>query len=100
MPPEKISSLQNPRVKQLVKLRDRRPRGEAGVVLAQQLLDLGAQPARLAIHDHEQAAIGRRAGPTRRLAHQQNAPRVAGHQQPGKVRQRRRPRRLGPHFRR
>jgi RNA methyltransferase, TrmH family len=32
-PPEKISSLQNPRVKQLVKLRDRRPRDEAGVFL-------------------------------------------------------------------
>ncbi len=34
MPPvELISSLQNPRVKQLVKLRDRRPRDEAGVFL-------------------------------------------------------------------
>jgi len=32
-PPEKISSLQNPRLKQLVKLRDRRPRDEAGVFL-------------------------------------------------------------------
>lgn len=31
--PEKISSLQNPRIKQLVKLRDRRPRDEAGVFL-------------------------------------------------------------------
>lgn len=30
---EKITSLQNPRVKQLVKLRDRRPRDEAGVFL-------------------------------------------------------------------
>lgn len=30
---EKISSLQNPRVKQLVRLRDRRPRDEAGVFL-------------------------------------------------------------------
>jgi TrmH family RNA methyltransferase len=30
---EKISSLQNPRIKQLVKLRDRRPRDEAGVFL-------------------------------------------------------------------
>ena len=29
--PEKISSLQNPRIKQLVRLRDRRPRDEAGV---------------------------------------------------------------------
>jgi TrmH family RNA methyltransferase len=33
MPPEKISSLQNPRLKELVKLRDRRPRDEAGVFL-------------------------------------------------------------------
>lgn len=33
MTAEKISSLQNPRVKQLVKLRDRRPRDEAGVFL-------------------------------------------------------------------
>src|SRR2546423_15021415 len=32
---EKISSLQNPRVKQLVKLRDRRPRDEAGVFLVE-----------------------------------------------------------------
>ena len=36
MPPvELISSLQNPRVKQLVKLRDRRPRDEAGVFLVE-----------------------------------------------------------------
>jgi RNA methyltransferase, TrmH family len=35
MPSEKISSLQNPRVKQLVKLRDRRPRDEAGVFLVE-----------------------------------------------------------------
>ncbi|MSU66412.1 MAG: RNA methyltransferase [Opitutus sp.] len=34
-PPEKISSLQNPRIKQLVKLRDRRPRDEAGVFLVE-----------------------------------------------------------------
>src|SRR5690606_40608724 len=34
-PPERISSLQNPRVKQLVKLRDRRPRDEAGVFLVE-----------------------------------------------------------------
>jgi TrmH family RNA methyltransferase len=34
-PVEKISSLQNPRVKQLVKLRDRRPRDEAGVFLVE-----------------------------------------------------------------
>jgi RNA methyltransferase, TrmH family len=32
-PAEKITSLQNPRLKQLVKLRDRRPRDEAGVFL-------------------------------------------------------------------
>ncbi len=35
VPAEKISSLQNPRVKQLVKLRDRRPRDEAGVFLVE-----------------------------------------------------------------
>jgi TrmH family RNA methyltransferase len=35
MPAEKITSLQNPRVKQLVKLRDRRPRDEAGVFLVE-----------------------------------------------------------------
>lgn len=35
MPVEKITSLQNPRVKQLVKLRDRRPRDEAGVFLVE-----------------------------------------------------------------
>jgi TrmH family RNA methyltransferase len=35
MPVEKISSPQNPRVKQLVKLRDRRPRDEAGVFLVE-----------------------------------------------------------------
>lgn len=34
-PIEKISSLQNPRIKQLVKLRDRRPRDEAGVFLVE-----------------------------------------------------------------
>ncbi|MBE35472.1 MAG: rRNA methyltransferase [Opitutaceae bacterium] len=34
-PPEKISSLQNPRVKQLVKLRDRRPRDVAGVFMVE-----------------------------------------------------------------
>jgi len=32
---EKITSLQNPRVKQLVRLRDRRPRDEAGVFLVE-----------------------------------------------------------------
>ncbi len=35
MPPEKITSLQNPRVKQLVKLRDRRDRDEAGLFLVE-----------------------------------------------------------------
>jgi TrmH family RNA methyltransferase len=35
MPPEKISSLQNSRLKLLVKLRDRRPRDEAGVFLVE-----------------------------------------------------------------
>jgi TrmH family RNA methyltransferase len=35
MPPERITSLQNPRVKELVKLRDRRPRDEAGVFLVE-----------------------------------------------------------------
>src|SRR3954454_5290607 len=35
MSAEKISSLQNPRVKQLVKLRDRRDRDEAGVFLVE-----------------------------------------------------------------
>jgi len=34
-PAEKITSLQNPRVKQLVKLRDRRPRDEAGVFMVE-----------------------------------------------------------------
>ncbi|HWA09942.1 MAG TPA: RNA methyltransferase [Opitutaceae bacterium] len=34
-PIEKISSLQNPRVKELVRLRDRRPRDEAGVFLVE-----------------------------------------------------------------
>jgi TrmH family RNA methyltransferase len=34
-PPERITSLQNPRIKQLVKLRDRRPRDEAGVFLVE-----------------------------------------------------------------
>jgi RNA methyltransferase, TrmH family len=35
LPSEKITSLQNPRVKQLVKLRDRRPRDDAGVFLVE-----------------------------------------------------------------
>ncbi len=33
--PEKITSLQNPRIKQLVKLRDRRDRDEAGLFLVE-----------------------------------------------------------------
>jgi TrmH family RNA methyltransferase len=33
MPTERITSLQNPRIKQLVRLRDRRPRDEAGLFL-------------------------------------------------------------------
>jgi len=33
VPPEKITSLQNPRVKQLVKLRERRDRDDAGLFL-------------------------------------------------------------------
>ena len=33
--PERITSLQNPRIKHLVKLRDRRPRDEAGVFLVE-----------------------------------------------------------------
>src|SRR5689334_14142228 len=35
MPAEKISSLQNPRLKELVRLRDRRPRDEAGLFLVE-----------------------------------------------------------------
>lgn len=35
LPVEKITSLQNPRIKQLVRLRDRRPRDEAGVFLVE-----------------------------------------------------------------
>ena len=48
--PEKISSLQNPRVKELVRLRDRRPRDEAGVFLVEgyreilRALDRGVRP--------------------------------------------------------
>ena len=51
--PEKISSLQNPRVKELVRLRDRRPRDEAGVFLVEgyreilRALDRGVQPREL-----------------------------------------------------
>ena len=45
--PEKISSLQNPRVKLLVKLRDRRPRDEAGVFLIE-----GYREIRRALEKH------------------------------------------------
>ena len=50
MPPEKISSLQNPRVKQLVSLRERRDRDEYGVFIGGgyreilRALDQGAKP--------------------------------------------------------
>jgi TrmH family RNA methyltransferase len=50
---EKITSLQNPRVKQLVKLRDRRDRDEAGVFIVEgyrevlRALDAGARPREL-----------------------------------------------------
>ncbi len=50
---ETITSLQNPRVKQLVKLRDRRPRDEAGVFLVEgyrqirRALDRGVAPVEL-----------------------------------------------------
>ncbi len=47
MPSEKITSLQNPRVKQLVKLRDRRPRDEAGVFLVE-----GYREIRRALEKH------------------------------------------------
>ena len=53
MATEKITSLQNPRVKQLVRLRDRRPRDEAGVFLIEgyrelrRALDKGIRPAEL-----------------------------------------------------
>jgi len=45
--PEKISSLQNPRVKQLVRLRDRRPRDEAGLFLVE-----GFREIRRALEKH------------------------------------------------
>jgi TrmH family RNA methyltransferase len=47
MAAEKITSLQNPRVKQLVKLRDRRPRDEAGVFLVE-----GYREVRRALEKH------------------------------------------------
>lgn len=51
--PERISSLQNSRIKQLVKLRDRRPRDEAGVFLVEgyreirRALEKGVRPQEL-----------------------------------------------------
>lgn len=50
--PEKITSLQNPRVKQLVKLRDRRPRDEAGVFLIEGYREIRrALEKRVALHE-------------------------------------------------
>lgn len=50
--PEKISSLQNPRIKQLVKLRDRRPRDEAGVFLVEGYREIRrALEKRVALHE-------------------------------------------------
>jgi TrmH family RNA methyltransferase len=53
MPAEKITSLQNPRLKRLVRLRDRRPRDEEGVFLIEgyrelrRALEKGVRPAEL-----------------------------------------------------
>ena len=53
MPAERITSLQNPRIKQLVRLRERRERDEAGVFLVEgyreilRALDRGAKPGEL-----------------------------------------------------
>jgi TrmH family RNA methyltransferase len=53
VPPEKITSLQNPRVKQLVKLRERRDRDEAGLFLVEgyreirRALEKGVRPKEL-----------------------------------------------------
>ena len=44
MPIEKITSLQNPRLKQLVRLRDRRPRDEAGVFLVEGYREIRRAP--------------------------------------------------------
>lgn len=50
--PEKISSLQNPRIKQLVKLRDRRPRDEAGVFLVEGYREIRrALEKKIALHE-------------------------------------------------
>jgi len=73
-PPEKITSLQNPRVKQLVKLRNRRERDEAGVFLVEgyreilRALDSGARPRELYVSEdwflgeNEGALIARATG--------------------------------------
>ena len=70
---EKITSLQNPRLKQLVRLRDRRPRDEAGVFLIEgyrelrRALEKGLRPAELYfapdwfLGDNEPARIERAA---------------------------------------
>jgi TrmH family RNA methyltransferase len=67
---EKITSLQNPRLKQLVRLRDRRPRDEAGVFLIEgyrelrRALEKGLRPTELYfapdwfLGDNELALIG------------------------------------------
>jgi TrmH family RNA methyltransferase len=53
MSPERITSLQNPRLKQLVRLRDRRPRDEAGLFLIEgyrevkRALEAGVKPVEL-----------------------------------------------------
>ena len=47
MAAEKITSLQNPRIKQLVKLRDRRPRDVAGVTRPRQTLNPPPRTSRL-----------------------------------------------------
>lgn len=72
--PEKISSLQNPRVKQLVKLRSRRDRDEAGVFVVEgyreilRALDRDARPAEFYfspewfLGENEGALIARAAG--------------------------------------
>lgn len=70
---EKITSLQNPRIKQLVKLRDRRDRDEAGVFVVEgyrevlRALDAGAKPRELYVSrdwflgENEDALIARAA---------------------------------------
>src|SRR5476651_370326 len=52
MPVEKISSLQNPRIKELVRLRDRRPRDETGVFLVEGYREVRrALEKRVALHE-------------------------------------------------